>query len=262
MENRSGQELTYDLAHQPDLATEGIIDLAYLDAGATVNFEPPSITVPPSSTVSVSVTIEAPAAPQAVQYGGYLLFAGRNGGPTYRVPYAGFVGDYQSIQVLSYTPQGFPWLAKRINGRYYNRPYGGSYTLQGGDLPYFLVHLDHQVRKLRLEVFDAVTGRSWYRVNEFDYFPRNVTHPSWWLFGWDGFTRHGNSVVEVPDGSYRVRLAVQKALGEDDDPEHWEYWDSPVVTIGRPNPGPSRQTGVTATDEDLSAPRQVSPNSM
>ena len=199
MENRSGQALTYDLAHQPDLATEGIIDLAYLDAGATVNFEPPSITVPPSSTVSVSVTIEAPAAPQAAQCGGYLVFAGRNGGRTYRVPYAGFVGDYQSIQVLSYTPQGFPQLAKRINGR-------------------------------------------------------------WWAFSWDGFTRHGNSVVEVPNGSYRVRLAVQKALGEDDDPEHWEYWDSPVVTIGRPNPGVDRQTGSTATDEDLSAPRQVSPN--
>jgi len=258
VENRSGRELVYDLTHQPALATEGIIDLTYLDAGATVTFESPSITVPASSTVSVSVTIEAPAAPQAVQYGGYLVFAGRDGERTYRVPYAGFVGDYQSIQVLSDTPQGFPWLAKRINGRYYNRPYGSSYTLQDVDRPYFLVHVDHQVRKLRFEVFDAVTGRSWHRIKQFDYFQRNIEHNTWWLFSWDGFTHNGKSVVEVPNGSYRVRLAVQKALGEDDNPDHWEYWDSPVVTIGRPDPGASQEADVTASGDDLSAPQQVS----
>jgi len=261
VENRGEEELVYDLSHQPALATEGTIDLTYLDAGAAVTFEPSTVTVPPSGTVSVSVTIEAPTAPRAVQYGGYLVFAGRDGGQTYRVPYAGFAGDYQSIQVLSDTPQGFPWLAKWVNDRYYNRPYGAAYTLQDNDRPFFLVHLDHQVRRLRFEVFDAVTGQSWHRAREFDYFQRNTGHINWWSFSWDGFTRHGNSVVEVPNGSYRVRLAVQKALGEDDNPDHWEYWDSPVVTILRPEQGANREAGAAVTDEELSAPQQDSSRS-
>ena len=258
VDNVSDRELTIELGHQPALATEGIIDLSYLDAAAAVSFDPPTITVPPSGSVSISVTIEAPVAPQAVQYGGYLVFTVRDGGPSYRVPYAGFVGDYQSIRVLSDTPQGFPWLAKLINGRYYNRPSGGFYTLQDSDRPYFLVHLDHQVRKLRFEVFDAVTGRAWHRIKEFDYFARNTGHVNWWLFSWDGFTRHGGSIVEVPNGTYRVRLAVQKALGEDDDPEHWEFWESPVVTLGRPEPVGSRDTEVTGAAGDLSTPQRVS----
>ena len=33
-------------------------------------------------------------------YGGYIVFTPQGGGQVYRVPYAGFKGDYQSIQVL------------------------------------------------------------------------------------------------------------------------------------------------------------------
>ena len=258
VENRTDRDLTYDLMHQAALATEGVIDLAHLVAEARVTFDPPTIVVPASSTVSVSVTIEAPDAPDLVQYGGYVALTEPDGDRTYRVPYAGPVGDYQSIRVLSDTPLGFPWLAKRINGRYYNRKNGASYAVEDGDLPYFLVHLDHQVRKLRFEVYDAVSGQSWHRASEFDYFPRNVEHTSWRTFSWDGFTRHGNTVVEVPNGSYRVRLAVQKALGDDENPDHWEYWESPVVTIVRPGPSPIRDPGVTSTEVDLSSPQQMS----
>jgi hypothetical protein len=69
---------------------------------------------------------------------------------------------------------------------------------------------------------------------DFDYVPRNSTHEAWWVLGWDGYTLHGQHSVEVPNGTYWVRLSVQKALGDDDDPEHWEHWDSPRVTLFRP----------------------------
>ena len=260
IENRTEREMTLDLTHLPALATSGVINLDYLTADSTVTFEPTTLTVPPSGTVTVTVTIQAPAAPEGVQYGGYLVLTDRNDGRSDGVPYAGFVGDYQSIRVLSYTAQGYPWLAKWINGRFYNRRFGAAFTLQNYDWPYFLIHLDHQVRKLRLEVFDAVTGKSWHRAHDFQYITRNSNHTTYWVFGWDGTTSLGNSTVEVPNGTYRVRLAIQKALGEDDNPDHWEYWDSPNVTIVRPDPVEGQEPDSRAESVDLAAPQQVSSN--
>jgi subtilisin family serine protease len=234
IENGAATEVTFDLTHLPALATGGVIDPTFLTIEASVQFEPTSVTIPPHGTAFVSVTIVAPGAPQSAQYGGYLVFTPRDGGQPYRVPYAGFVGDYQAIRVLSDTPQGFPWLAERIGNGYSNRPLGASYTMQGNDIPYFLVHLDHPARKLRFEVFHTGTGDSWHRFWDADYVRRNRTYRGFWVFGWDGFTVHGQQSVEVPNGTYLVRLSVQKARGEDDDPDHWEHWDSPPVTIVRP----------------------------
>ena len=56
----------------------------------------------------------------------------------YRVPYAGFIGDYQSIQVLVPTANGFPWLAKLTGASYFNQPAGASYSMVGDDIPFFL----------------------------------------------------------------------------------------------------------------------------
>src|SRR5439155_19517742 len=43
--------------------------------------------------------------------GGYVVFTATDGSATVRVPYAGFKGDFQAIQVLKPTANGFPWLA-------------------------------------------------------------------------------------------------------------------------------------------------------
>jgi hypothetical protein len=37
----------------------------------------------------------------------------------------------------------------------------------------------------------------------------------------------------VPNGQYIVKLSVLKALGDAANPDHWERWDSPVITISR-----------------------------
>ena len=44
----------------------------------------------------------------------------------------------------------------------------------------------------------------------------------------------GNKVRTVPDGDYIVVISVLKALGDDNNPDHWETWTSPVITIARP----------------------------
>jgi hypothetical protein len=38
----------------------------------------------------------------------------------------------------------------------------------------------------------------------------------------------------VPNGSYVVRIRVLKALGNENNPAHWESWTSPVITLARP----------------------------
>lgn len=115
-----------------------------------------------------------------------------------------------------------------------NQPGGAAYTFAGGDVPYFLVHLDHQVRRLRFEVFEASSGRAWGRAMEFQYVGRNATATGFFAIAWDGMTTRGNRVVTVPNGQYVVRLSVQKALGDDDNPAHWETWTSPVIAVERP----------------------------
>jgi subtilisin family serine protease len=236
VENNSASAVTYSLGHAPALSTGGsTFTPSFFTGFASVAFSAPSITVPAGGTASAEVTITAnPALPDRSQYGGYIVFTPDGGGDTLRVPYAGFKGDYQSIVALAPTSFGFPWLASLVGTSFVNQPGGATYTLVDGDVPYFLVHLDHQVRRLRAEVFAAPSGRAWHRAFEFEYVGRNSTSTSFFALAWNGTTVNGRRVNTVPNGDYVVRLSVQKALGDDHNPAHWETWTSPVITIDRP----------------------------
>jgi len=87
----------------------------------------------------------------------------------------------------------------------------------GSDIPYFLIHLDHQSRRVRLEAFEAATGRAWHRVSDDEYVTRSSTMTSFFAFPWDGttFTGKGKSASQwyrVPNGQYIVKVSVLKAL--------------------------------------------------
>ncbi len=235
IENKGAAAVTYDLSFANALSTGGsTFSPSFFTSDATVAFGSASVTVPAGGTATVNVTITAPSGPAAGQYGGYIVFTPQGGGQVYRVPFAGYVGDYQARQVLVPTSFGFPWLAKLSGTSFVNQPAGATYTLSGGDIPYFLVHLDHQSRRLRMEVFDANTGKAWHRAFEGQYMPRNSTSTSFFAFSWDGVTTAGNKTYTVPNGQYVVRLSVLRALGDDSNPAHWETWTSPVITIARP----------------------------
>jgi minor extracellular serine protease Vpr len=193
------------------------------------------VTVRPRRKEKVEVTITAdPLLADRSQYGGYLVFTPVGGGTKYSVPYAGFKGDYQSIQVLVPTPSGYPWLAKFDGTNYSNQTAGATYTMEDGDIPYILVHFEHHARQMRLDVFEAHTGRAWHGAFRQDYLPRGATSTSFSAYGWDGHTLHGNRVRTVPNGQYVLKLSVLKALGNDRNPAHTEVWTSPVITIARP----------------------------
>ncbi len=105
--------------------------------------------------------------------------------------------------------------------------------------PSILFHLDHHAQRLRLEAFDAVTGKAWNLLADDQYWPRSSTSTGFFAVSWDGTTftgmgKSGSQRQPVPNGRYVVRLSVLKALGDESNPAHWETWSSPAITIARP----------------------------
>jgi subtilisin family serine protease len=251
IENNGKTAVTYNLSHEGALATgPTTFSVSYYAEYATVAFSAPSVTVPAGGKASVNVTITAPGAglPDRSLYGGYLVFTPQSGGQVYRVPYAGFKGDYQSIPVLT---GGFPYLGRLTactpasllrgldcygTGSYSIVPAGTvfDFTNAINQTPNILVHLDHQVRRLRVEVFEANTNKAWHRAFELEYVGRNSGATSFFAFPWDGTTKGGNKTYVVPNGQYYFKLSIQKALGDDNNPAHWETWTSPMFVIARP----------------------------
>jgi subtilisin family serine protease len=252
VKNEGSSAVTYDLSHVAGLATgpnnacsATTCPASYNITGvflapSSVSFSVPSLSVPAKGSASFDVTIAANAGlPDRSIYGGYVTLTPQGGGATYRVPFAGLKSDYQSTQVLTPTPNGFPWLAQVVGGFYNNRPAGATYTMVGDDIPFFLMHLDHLSRRIRLEAFDAVTGKAWHRVSDDEYVTRNSTPGGFFAFTWDGTTftgkgRNANQWYQAPNGSYVVKVSVLKALGDENNPAHWETWTSPTITIARP----------------------------
>jgi minor extracellular serine protease Vpr len=241
--NTSSSAVTYTLGHVPALATDlstftpgffaTFASVAFSQAGVPVTSM--TLAAGASATVDATISITDPASPAARRlYGGYLVLTPQGAGQTYRVPYAGFRGDYQSIQVLTPTANGFPWLARIVGSNFMRQNTGATFTMASGDIPYLLVHLDHQSRRFRVEIVDANSGQSWHRAFDEEYLPRNSTVSGFFAFGWDGETLGGSKTYTVPNGTYVMKLSVTKALADSTDPSHTETWTSPVFNIARP----------------------------
>ena len=227
--------VTFNLSHNPALASNGTYTLSFFNAPATATWSAPALTVPAGGTATIDVTV-SPNAGLADKslYGGYLVLTPQGGGREVRVPYSGFKGDYQSIKILVPTVNGFPWLAKVTGATLANQPAGATYSMQGDDVPFFVVHFDHQVRQLLIEIFDADTGKAWHRAVSQDYVGRNSGAATFFSFAWDGQTTAGNKTYTVPNGRYVARMTVVKPLGDSTNPAHTETWTSPVITVARP----------------------------
>jgi hypothetical protein len=255
--NRGGAPVTLALSSTNALSTSRTIapsgttnapaafNLGHFLGGAAVAFSAPTVTVPAGGQATVDVTVTPAAGPAGGIYGGFVVMTPDDGGAPYRVPFAGFVGDYQSIQPLDgFNGATFPWLTKLEGGFYNNQPDGATYTLVGDDVPYFLVHAGHPVQRLEMEIVDAATGQRVHpvfsNVLDIDYLGRNGTRTLFYAFSWDGTRSHDNGKGTldhrkfVPDGEYRVNVRALKALGNPANPADWQVWTSPVVTIDRP----------------------------
>jgi minor extracellular serine protease Vpr len=204
-------------------------------SNASVAFASSAVTVAAGGSASLTVSVSPATGPLGGIYGGYIVLTPDDDGQVVRVPFAGYIGDYQARQVLAPTASGFPWLARRDESGYVNQPDGDSFSMIDADnRPYFLVHFAHGVAHLRITVEDAVSGKQWHRAFDQKEIARNSSATGFYAIGWDGVTRAGNKTYTVPNGQYTVQLSVLKALGDADEPSHWEHWSSPVITIARP----------------------------
>ena len=259
IENNGADAVTYDLSFVNALSTSGVITPGFTTSNASVSFSASSVTVPAGGSASVIATIIPATGSGNRQYGGYIVFTPQGDGQLYRVPFAGFVGDYQSIVALigpnpapPAPPNPFnagPLLGKlnsctppallRGNdcfgtGSYGVVPPNTTYTMTNAfNIPFFLVHFEHQVRLFRVEIFDQ-NGKAWHRAFNEEYVGRNSTSTSFFAFPFDGTTSAGNKTYTVPDGTYYAVVSVLKANGDDSNPAHWETWTSPNFTIDRP----------------------------
>jgi subtilisin family serine protease len=228
---------TYTLSHAPALSTTGSTFRPGFTTGfASVAFSAGSVTLGPSSDVEVAVTVTAnPTLADRSQYGGYIVISEQPSGRTYRVPYAGFKGDYQSITVLTPTQFGFPWLAKVVGGSFVKQGGGSTFTMAGNDIPYVLAHLEHQSNRLTVSVVDSNTGRTLGTTFDDEFVVRNESSAGFFSFPFDGIViRDGSDPAVVPNGQYFLVAKVVKALGNPENPAHVETWTSPMLTVARP----------------------------
>jgi minor extracellular serine protease Vpr len=250
IENQGAAPQTFHLSYVNALSTGGVTEPSVLTSDATVVFGAPSVTVPARGTASVAATITPASEPVNGQYGGYIVLTPRDGGPVHGVPFAGFVGDYQGVQVLVSTANNnFPHVTSLVPGSctvldpdtgecvgigfYAANNAGVPYTMTGTDFPYFAMYFAHQARSMIVDVYDT-TGKAWHRAIREEYLPRNSSPDNFSLFFWDGTTTAGNKTYQLPDGQYIVKLSLLKALGDKTNPAHWETWTSPAITIDRP----------------------------
>lgn len=234
--NEGATAVTYAITHVPALSAVGstYTPTSAAFGYATAVFGASTLTVPADGSASVAATITADTVlADGSLYGGYLVFTpqGAGGSGVIRVPYTGFKGDYQAIQILTPTTQGYPWLADKTGT---NRPNGATFTLQSGDTPRLLAHLDHAARQVKLEVFESTKRKPWGRASTDDYFPQNRTDIAVSTFEWRGTTLLNKKIVKVPNGTYVLELSALKALGDTNNPADWEVWTSPVVTLNHP----------------------------
>lgn len=240
--NNTGGPVTYDITYVNALSTGGVITPSFYGSDAYVTFSESTITIPLYNKYTIEAFIHSATGPVNGMFGGYIVFTPRHGGQVYRIPYAGFVGDYQGIQALTPTAYEFPWLAISYGGEFYGPvtgPDDWTYTMVGEDVPWLLVHFEHQVRTFEVHIFKA-DGTPVHRVQNYAYFeeylPRNSTSDGFFAFAWDGtrMSQNGKVVRTVPDGQYYLYIKALKAGGDPGNPAHWETWTSPVMTIDRP----------------------------
>lgn len=108
-------------------------------------------------------------------------------------------------------------------------------------MPWFLMHFDHHARYMEMNILHAATKRPvhpvFHKTNVMEYLPRNSTATGFFNYTWDGTRLHSNGgkgkTMEVPNGDYVLEIRVLKALGDKNNPAHWEVWMSPVISIQR-----------------------------
>jgi minor extracellular serine protease Vpr len=226
-------------------------NFAYLGGTDTATFNSPSVTVPAGGSAAVNVNIQGGGWRDKSLYGGYVVLTPRGGGVTLRVPYVGFFGDYQSLPVLTAANCGLPAVFQLKAGSSDGclgpgvsrlGAAGATFTLQGSNFPILLFHLNHQVRRLNIQVFKAdgsAVHPVYNYVTQQEFLGRNSAATTFFEFDWDGTRAQDNGLGNgdhrkaVPNGRYILKLSVLKALGDAGNSADSETFTTPPITLDR-----------------------------
>jgi minor extracellular serine protease Vpr len=107
----------------------------------------------------------------------------------------------------------------------------------GSDIPYVLATFQHQSSLVRMEILPVEDLDKEYDLTVFqtEFFGRNTNTSYFYEFPGTVRQSRTTSAVQLPNGDYQLQLTVLKALGDPDNPAHWETWTSPTFTIDRPD---------------------------
>src|ERR671914_217242 len=256
--NSGSSAVTYDVGHQPAVGTTASTYAPGLVLNfASATFSASSVVVPAGGEATLGVTITPNSAPANDRriYGGYIRLTPQGGGAPLRVPYAGFTGDYQTIQVLAPGACTFPGIFKAggqttcaagppaVNLTGWTRQAAGATYNVGDrpDRPILLYHLAHQSQRVEIRAVNASDQE--FFIARTDFAERNPTNdltppgqtsgPGFFTFTWDGkhvVTRKNKTNRQaLPNGTYRLRLVVTKANAEAGNPAHTETFTSPTM---------------------------------
>jgi hypothetical protein len=246
--NRMGYWRDFELSWFSTVAAEGIIDIdGFWLTDEDVSFSKDVVSVPPFGAMPVYVTITPPeSVPWNTLYNGWIEvrevddFAGDEviiqEEQVYRVPYAGFTGEYQDIEHLG-SPFGWPILTTSPYYWFWEIPEGHVFTMEPDNSPWIIYNFNHQSPQVVVEILNGMTGRRaypvFYKIFDWDWHGRSRGVGWYWADPWDGTRILWNRNVEVPDGSYQMRMRVLKANGNPLNPADWESWTSPMFYIER-----------------------------
>ncbi|MFP4635496.1 MAG: S8 family serine peptidase, partial [Nitriliruptoraceae bacterium] len=263
--NDTNEPVEYDLGFTPALETGwdtyllgGGFFLAGAEAEFGVTFEHDSVTVAGGSTAEVEATIMPPSVglPNH-QYGGYITMTPDTDElPTLRVPYSGFAGDYQSMPLLgAIQPDGTidevdPVLSEIADVDEQGAPItepvdeGHEFTVRDGDYPVIDAFFGHYPQRMEVYAVQQPSGRERLVMSQ-EYLPRSPQPGEFLPFPWDGTTASGQSdnTRPVPSGTYTLEVNVLRALGDPDNEDHWETWESPEFELDSRRGGPGSGEG-------------------
>ncbi|GAA1662562.1 hypothetical protein GCM10009830_04810 [Glycomyces endophyticus] len=225
----------YTLTHRSTIATTGDDrDPGFSAAEPEVTFEPRELRLYPGQTATVEVTVE-PAAdlPDGSVFGGRITARPDGDGESLTAAYSGYQGDYLAIPVLEH-PE-FPSLAAVVaqdpethEFEYRDVEVGEAFSLADGPALAALVYLGHQPAAMEVSAANADTGEvvAW---DPESLLPRSPGPD-------DAMGVHLEDLVEqrpnaLEPGRWTLTVKVLKALGDENDPAHWEQWTSPEFTL-------------------------------
>ncbi|GAA5159629.1 cell wall-binding repeat-containing protein [Ornithinimicrobium tianjinense] len=255
MSNTTDVAEVYTLGHQAAVATAGTgNDWGYYLSPAEVTFSAEHVTVPAGGSATVDVTVTSPE--EGYLFGGFVTATGTDGS-SYTLPYGGASFDLQDVEVLTDLVNGDGTTAVELpalgvlescarflgvdcvdpDGTFDLAGADHVYTMDQGDVPLVLIHLEHQARALDMEVFaaneDGTKGDSLGLVREIDYLARHAGINGIEAYSWDGMVVNESGARErVADGDYILEVVLTKASAwNDDTAPATETWTSQAFGI-------------------------------